>query len=255
MCGVGKFMKRWKYWNTDQCPRCGEAEDAPHVWTCSDPGARDIWNKSVDSLDLFLRKQDTDPTLLHIIKVYLQSWQTGVAISYSPPRAFEQLIQEQSQIGWHRFFEGWFSPGWRDAQQRYYLATRSTRTGRRWVTALIQKFWDIAWDLWEHRNGVLHEKENLVTESLGLHLNRRVTRVFLALCSRALRATDRHLVQLPLSKLLERNANYKTQWLEVAEPTLRVERRQVWQDNHRVTRMVTGMRNCLLSWLSRSGSA
>jgi len=120
MCGVGKFMKRWKYWNTDQCPRCGEAEDAPHVWTCSDPGARDIWNKSVDNLDLFLRKQDTDPTLLHIIKVYLQSWQTGVAISYSPPRAFEQLIQEQSQIGWHRFFEGWFSPGWRDAQQRYY---------------------------------------------------------------------------------------------------------------------------------------
>jgi hypothetical protein len=86
---------------------------------------------SVDSIELFLRKQDTDPTLLHIIKVYLQSWQTGVTISYSLPRAFEQLIQEQSQIGWHRFFEGWLSSRWGEAQQRYYTATRSTRTGRR----------------------------------------------------------------------------------------------------------------------------
>jgi len=24
MCGVGKLMKRWKQWDTDQCPRCGE---------------------------------------------------------------------------------------------------------------------------------------------------------------------------------------------------------------------------------------
>jgi hypothetical protein len=24
MCGVGKFMQRWKEWNTDACPRCGE---------------------------------------------------------------------------------------------------------------------------------------------------------------------------------------------------------------------------------------
>jgi hypothetical protein len=23
MCGVGKFMKRWKEWDTDACPRCG----------------------------------------------------------------------------------------------------------------------------------------------------------------------------------------------------------------------------------------
>jgi hypothetical protein len=43
MCGVGKFMQHWKQWEIDQCPRCEEKEDAPHVWMCKDPGAREIW--------------------------------------------------------------------------------------------------------------------------------------------------------------------------------------------------------------------
>jgi uncharacterized protein YbgA (DUF1722 family) len=89
---------------------------------------------------------------------------------------------------------------------------------------------------------------------MGFHLNRRVTRVFLNLCSRALKSTDCHLVHLPLSKLLEYHVNYKTQWLAVAEPALREERRQAWQDHTRATQMVNGMRQCMLSWLSRQGS-
>jgi hypothetical protein len=34
------------------------------------------------------------------------------------------------------------------------------RTGLRWLTALIQKLWDVAWDMWDHRNRVLHDQEN-----------------------------------------------------------------------------------------------
>ena len=123
------------------------------------------------------------------------------------------------------------------------------------MIALIQKMWDTAWDLWEHRNEVLHKKENLVTRSMGLHLNRRVTRVFLDLCSRPLRANDSHLVRLPLSKLLEHNVSYKTQWLIVAEPALREDRHQAWQHGTRITRMVSGMQQGMLSWLLRSGAS
>ncbi len=42
MCGVGKFIKRWKQRPDSSCPRCGEHEDAPHVWTCQGPGVEDI---------------------------------------------------------------------------------------------------------------------------------------------------------------------------------------------------------------------
>jgi hypothetical protein len=115
------------------------------------------------------------------------------------------------------------------------------KTGGCWAVALIKKLWDTAWDMWEHRNEVLHERENLVTKSMGIHLNHRVTRVFLDLCSRPLHANDCHLVWLPLSKLLERTVNYKTQWLTVAERALREEGRQAWQANTRTRRMVSGM--------------
>jgi hypothetical protein len=255
MCGVGKFMLQWKQWDKDHGPMCGKPEDAPHVWTCKNPGARDIWSKAIASIEISLRKLNTDPTIRHIIILYLTGWQTGEDILYNPPRALEAAVQEQNQIGWNQFFEGWLSSQWVIAQQHYSSVTKSNKTGRRWVIAIIQKLWDTAWDLWEHRNEVLHEKENLVTRAMGLHLNRRVTRVFLDLCSRPLRANDSHLVRLPLSKLLERKVSYKTQWLRVAEPALREDRHQAWQHGTRTTRMVSGMQRCMLSWLLWSGTS
>jgi len=168
-------MRRWKQWETDQCPRCGMPEDAPHVWTCKDPGTQEVWSKSLADLEIFLRKWDTDPTILHLILTYLKSWQSGETISYQPPRYLEQVLKQQCIIGWHRFFEGWLSSQWEVVQQHYYSVIKSNKTGKRWVSAIIQKLWDTAWDLWEHRNGVLHKKENFVTKAMEVHLNRQVT--------------------------------------------------------------------------------
>jgi hypothetical protein len=165
--------------------------------------------KAIASIELKLRQLNTDPTLRHIILHYLFGWKSGVPCTYVPPQNLMAALQERNRIGWHQFFEGWLSPQWLEAQQRYYSTTKSSKTGRRWVTALIQKSWDTAWDLWEHWNEVLHEQENQVTRSMGMHLNFRVTRVFFYLCSRPLRANDSHLIKLPLSKLLERSVQYK----------------------------------------------
>ena len=38
---------------------------------------------------------------------------------------------------------------------RHYRATESKRTGFRWTVALIKKMMEVAWDMWEHRNGIL----------------------------------------------------------------------------------------------------
>ncbi len=65
-------------------------------------------------------------------------------------------IEAQSKIGWQALFEGWLACEWAAVQQSYYTWFCSQRTGRRWVSLLICKLWDTAWDLWEHRNGILH---------------------------------------------------------------------------------------------------
>jgi hypothetical protein len=99
MCGVGKFMKRWKQWETDLCPRCGELEDASHVWVCKDLVARDTWSNAIANIDLTLQKLDTDPTIRHLILVYLNGWQTGTDITYKPPGELEAVLREQTTIG------------------------------------------------------------------------------------------------------------------------------------------------------------
>jgi hypothetical protein len=117
---------------------------------------------------------------------------------------------------------------WAEHQHRYYTLLRSGRTGRRWVCAIITKLWNIAWDMWEHRNGVLHETENLVTRAIQTQLNAKVTRVYLNLSSRLLRHTDRHLLSLTLHDLMRKDNNYKATWLSVAEPVLREDRSSAW---------------------------
>jgi hypothetical protein len=36
------------------------------------------------------------------------------------------------------------------------------------LTALIQKLWDVAWDMWDHRNRVLHDQEHSVARDLQI---------------------------------------------------------------------------------------
>jgi hypothetical protein len=147
MCGVGRCMKRWKEWPTDSCPRCVDTEDAPHVWRCKAEGTSEIWDKSVASLDSLLRKLDTDPTLHHLLLLYLKSWWSGEGVTYVPPREFQDLIEAQNRISWQRLFEGWLSVQWTRHQQHFYNIIKSSRTGQRWATAIVQKLWDTAWDL------------------------------------------------------------------------------------------------------------
>jgi hypothetical protein len=165
MCGVGKFMHRWKQRNDSSCPRCGEHEDARHVWSCHGKGADDIWLQSLSELECWMSQVQTDPDVQHAILSHLQSWRENNGEPLPTNFLLDEALSSQECLGWQRFFEGWISVEWSSAQQAYYTLMKSRRTGKRWVISLIKKLWDIAWDLWEHRNGILHNATNLVFRS------------------------------------------------------------------------------------------
>lgn len=73
MCGVGKFMKRWKIRQDDSCPRCGSPEDSAHVWTCKGEGANEVWEKALIDLEGWFNQKHTDPDLQHAIISHLQN--------------------------------------------------------------------------------------------------------------------------------------------------------------------------------------
>jgi hypothetical protein len=65
--------------------------------------------------------------------------------------SLQDALQAQDVIGWDNFFDGRLSIAWERIQESHYKWCQSRNSGRRWTIALIQKLWDVAWDLWEHR--------------------------------------------------------------------------------------------------------
>jgi hypothetical protein len=146
-------------------PCCGEPEDAPHVWTCKGVGVKELWDKSMTDLKGWLSKMDTDPDVQYTILSYLRSWRDNTRPTSLPNYLVQKLQEKQTMIGWRRFFEGWIAKDWTHAQKKFYDTVKSYKTGKRWTIALIKKMPEIAWDLWTHQNGILHEKDKVVLRS------------------------------------------------------------------------------------------
>ena len=136
-----------------------------------------------------------------------------------------------------------------EAQQACYRTIKSLRTGKMWTAELVKKLWDIAWDLWEHRNGVLHESENVVSNAALRHLDMKVMDTFNRIRSLLLPAHDRHLISLSLSRLLKKDRIYKEVWLNNALVSISGYNHTQWSKRHSNEVMLKGMQRCMRSYL------
>jgi hypothetical protein len=102
-------------------------------------------------------------------------------------------------------------------------------SGKRWVVAVIKKMWDISWDLWEHKNHVLHKQDYIVRDQSIRMIKYHITTLFMRLHQGNLLDNVRHLIHLPLSDLLSNRLDYKIGWLKVAEPALAREKAMSWR--------------------------
>jgi hypothetical protein len=144
--------------NDDKCPRCSESESAVHVWQCRGEEADEVWDKSMSDLRIHLRRQNTDQDLREALLLHLNNWRYGtpphLGAHYS--ETIREAIQDQNGIGWKNFLEGCASRKWAPIQDAHYKMIGKRTRGKRWISSLILKLWQTAWNQWEHRNGVLH---------------------------------------------------------------------------------------------------
>ena len=71
-------------------------------------------------------------------------------------------------IGWQFLVESLIPQLWVSHQNQFYYKHEKLRNGKRWATQMILKLFDIAWDLWEHRNGIVHSTNiNLQLEQVN----------------------------------------------------------------------------------------
>jgi hypothetical protein len=156
ICGVNKVLKLWKKRDDDTCPWCSEVETSQHVILCNQPEENQIWDAHLLSLSTWL-KTTTSSDITNQLIDYLRMWRQDNIPTLIP--ANHKLAQIQQQMGWNNVIEGRLGTCWRSAHQ-----SNSDELGRKgssvqWITSLIIKLWETAWDLWEHRNGIAHAND------------------------------------------------------------------------------------------------
>lgn len=216
MCDVEKFMKRWRKWDTSACLRCGEQEDSIHVWRCKGQDTPRQWEKSIQDLSQWKTSVNTDPDVNHHILHHLWHGYNDSPLPEFTPVDLEAAINGQNSIGWGQFFEWWLHTSWAQTQQHYYSLIHSKCTGKHWVTLLIQKLWDIAWDLWTNWNDVLHVQENEVTRLQEWRADRSIRQLYGNLKFHNILRCDQYLLSSSLSTLLAEPLTFKTAWIQQA---------------------------------------
>ena len=202
-------MKRLKLRETSACPSCGQLETAGHVWTCPHHQVQELWQRAIDGLDLYMIQLQTMPALREAITQRLREWSSNTSPTQIHDFPYPSLLSGQDALGWRSAFEGLWHTEWAQRQQAYYKTIGSWQTGRRWLVRIILKLWLTAWDLWEHRNGIIHHKSSkLRDEKLDADIIREFSLGFQGFPRSAIPQT-----QISRSQLLSFRTGQKHMWL------------------------------------------
>ncbi len=158
-CAVGRMMLMRKKWTHSKCPRClQDNETNEHVLLCTDVRATEHWEKLSTKLDKDLVSMNTAPELRRTIIRKLNNWRRRRRITAQITNKYgeREASEHQDKIGWTNLMLGRMAPEWAAAQQSYLDWLGRRTTGKRWLIALTVKLLNISWDMWDHRNRILH---------------------------------------------------------------------------------------------------
>jgi len=203
----GKNMVRWKFCSSNHCPRCGtKNEDKAHITQCpAPPEARETWQQSLKTLTQWLRESNTAHEISEAIE-WIDPQQQA-----DPPGG--QFLLDQTTIGWDHFLEGWLAQSWRVHQDGVWQNVKSRRSSRRWVAELIKKLWNVSWDMWAHRNGILHELPTACQDIIEKKVNDQICELYMG-STQALPWDAIGLFCKPKDHILQLMLTAKQQWIE-----------------------------------------
>jgi len=157
-CGVGRMLQIRGQQEHSKCPRCDQdQETTEHVSKCPSAEAQAQWNTSINKLRDWMATAHTSPNLTTAILARLREWRDGTPrVAATGTRLTQTALKEQESIGWHAFLLGFASSKLAEVQQEYFASLKMMNTGERWLSALITKLQQTAWDMWDNRNDVKH---------------------------------------------------------------------------------------------------
>ena len=149
-------MKRYKYWTKASCPReCGRNEDQWHTISCRKADTE--WEELIEIFAQWSASTQGPPSLPYVFEEGLCAWRERRSPDFSSPMIPADVCRaadDQTRIGWKHALHGRVSNKWTGCCNKHFISKGSRKSGRRHMEAIIRKLWDVAWDMWDHRNHV-----------------------------------------------------------------------------------------------------
>ena len=160
ICGVGKWLERWKDQNHSKCPRClTDNETVDHVVRCQHEDATLCWNTGIEEIREWMMTHNAIPGLSEAVCTRLTQWRNDMPMTEMEnlDESVEAIIQDQDAMGWDAVMFGSLHQSWSREQGEYLSAMEKRTTGTTWVSQFIRKIWTLQHSLWIHRNSFVHK--------------------------------------------------------------------------------------------------
>jgi len=172
--------------------------------------AHEIWQQSLKRLTQWLHECNTAHEISEAIvwglNQWIEPWQ-----SLEPPGG--QFVFDQTMISWDHFLDGWLAQRWRLHQEGVWQLAKSWRSSRHWVAELIKKLWNVSWDMWAHRNGILHESPTACQDIIEKKVNNCICELYVG-GTQALPRDAIGLLCKPKEHILQLALPAKQQWIK-----------------------------------------
>jgi hypothetical protein len=81
ICGVGKWLERWKWQNHSRCQCCDTTgENHRHVYQCPARSAQIEWQASMNDFRSWCEHHNMDPDILEVMIACLLAWRNGQSL-------------------------------------------------------------------------------------------------------------------------------------------------------------------------------
>ena len=119
--------------------------------------------------------------------------------------------------------DGFLVYQWAEAQTNYYTWIKRRTTGLRWLSRLIQQLWEIAWDMWRHRQKIMQTPDEAFLRNLHRDVDHEISQFYHRFIPNPPRYLARWFLQ-PLPAILSETLDFKQQWITMVKTILSHER-------------------------------
>lgn len=153
-------VSKWDDSVDPKCPSCRRCtETTGHILGCDEVGRVEVLMQTIDMLECWLIKMDTEPVLTECLVEFARG-RDAVKMQEVCRHKNDRLrgmAKSQDIIGWRRFMEGMISRRVIEVQREYLQMKGLEWKLDKWASGLVVRLLEVTHGQWLYRNVVVHD--------------------------------------------------------------------------------------------------